>query len=228
MIPHFWEKVKLSSCTNFQFKIVENDNRRKTRTAAHASGPPKILHKKNLPIRGDFSLVENYWICLANNHRNHGRGSVAQETVISDKTTNSHILPQSPVYILVSEGIILGKFDMPIIDKATIFRHGVIWRPLIISRMFRGSALKIICRTNLENIAPLFVDVMSDIQEFFSSCLQTNYNLPLFWQGRGRPTLPRYFFGLRFCTSVNSKLSPPIENAICLSLLVIDKSAIEN
>ena len=198
------------------------------RAESPATGPLKILHKKISPIRGDFSLVENYWICLANNHRNHGRGSVAQETVISDKTTNSHILPQSPVYILVSQGIILGKFDMPIIDKGTIFRHGVIWRPLIISRMLCGSAFKVICRTNLENIAPLFVDIMSDIQELFSPCLQTNYNLPLFWQGRGRPTLPRYFFGLRFCTSVSSKLSPPIENAICLSLLVIDKSAIEN
>lgn len=163
MIPHFWEKVKLSSCTDFQFKIVENDNRRKNRTAAHASGPPKILRKKISHIRGDFSLIENYRVCLANNHRNHGRGSVAQETVISDKTTNSHILPQSPVYILISEGIILGKFDMPIIDKGTIFRHGVIWSPLIISRMFYGSALKIICRANLENIAPLFVDIMSDI-----------------------------------------------------------------
>lgn len=124
---------------------------------------PKFCIKKISPIRGDFSLIENYRVCLANNHRNHGRGSVAQETVISDKTTNSHILPQSPVYILISEGIILGKFDMPIIDKGTIFRHGVIWSPLIISRMFCGSALKIICRANLENIAPLFVDIMSDI-----------------------------------------------------------------
>ena len=42
-------------------------------------------------------------------------------------------------------------------------RHGVIWRPLIISRMLCGSAFKVICRTNLENIAPLFVDIMSDI-----------------------------------------------------------------
>ena len=73
-----------------------------TRAESPAIGPPKIVRKKISPIREDFSLIENYRVCLANNHRNHGRGSVAQETVISDKTTNSHILPQSPVYILVS------------------------------------------------------------------------------------------------------------------------------
>lgn len=198
------------------------------RTAAHASGPLKILHKKNLPIRGDFFLVENYWICLANNHRNHGRGSVAQETVISDKTTNSHILPQSPVYILVSQGIILGKFDMPIIDKGTIFRHGVIWRPFIIPCMLGGPSFEVVCCANLENIASLYVYIMPDVQKLLFPCLCANYGIPLFWQGWGRPALPRYFFGLRFCTSVNSKLSPPIKNAIWRSLFVMARSTIEN
>lgn len=46
-------------------------------------------------------------------------------------------------------------------------------------------------------------------------------SFPSFWRVGGYPTLSIYFLGLRFCTSVNSKVSSPTMNEICRSLFVI-------
>ena len=198
------------------------------RAESPATGPPAYWDKKTTPFLGWFLLAQNNRVCLADNDCYHARGRVTEKTVIPDKMSNSHILPQSPVQVLIPQSIILRQPDIPIIGKSTICRHGIISYPFIVSRMLGGSSCKVVCRANLENIASLYVYIMSDVQKLLLPCLRANYEIPLFRQGRGRPALPRYFLGFRFWTSVSSKLSPPIENAIWRSLFVIARSTIEN
>lgn len=63
------------------------------RAESPATGPPAYWDKKTTPFLGWFFLIQNNGVCLANNHRNHGRGRITEKTVISDKMSNSHILP---------------------------------------------------------------------------------------------------------------------------------------
>ena len=179
------------------------------------------MHKKSRSIERDF-------VGFAYRHFDGFRFLFAIKSVISDKLAYTLVLPLLAGLILISQGVILGKRKRKVIDELTARRHGVVGAFLIVAVMFLAAAVKVVCRAYLENIAFLYVYIMPDVQKLLFPCLCANYGIPLFWQGWGRPALPRYFFGLRFCTSVNSKLSPPIKNAIWRSLFVMARSTIEN
>src|SRR5699024_11257219 len=76
---------------------------------------------------------------------------------------------------------------------------------------------------SLHDALPIYI--MPHIQKLFFALNAITFFLV--GPDRGFRPLSGYFFGLRFCTSVNSKLSSPIVKAICLSLLVICRLSIE-
>lgn len=65
----------------------------KTRAESPATGPPAYWDKKTTPFLGWFFLIQNNGVCLADNDCYHARGRITEKTVISDKMSNSHILP---------------------------------------------------------------------------------------------------------------------------------------
>lgn len=165
-------------------------------------------------------------IGFANGNCYHVGLFLTEKPVVPDKSPNSHILPSCPVCVLISQSIILGKRTPPVINKTGIFRHGKLTGFLVISCMLCGSALQVVCSSYLQDITAFRVHIMPHIQKLFL----TANSITSFLGRRDRryPAYPGYFFGLRFCTSVNSKLSSPMEKAICRSLLVICRFAIEN
>lgn len=223
MIPYFWEKVNLASCTNFQAKIVEIASKRKIRRVATANAPPRAFVQND--EKNPAGLHQRDSIGFANGNCYHVGLFLTKKSVVPDETPNSHILPSCPVCVLISQSIILGKRTPPIIDKTGIFRHGKLTGFLVIPCMFCGSALQVVCCSYFQDITAFCVHIMPHIQKFF---LTADSITSFLGGGIDGPAYPGYFFGLRFCTSVNSKLSSPIEKAICRSLLVTCRFAIEN
>lgn len=65
----------------------------KIRAESPATGPPAYWDKKTTPFLGWFLLAQNNRVCLADNDCYHARGRVTEKAVVSDKMSNSHILP---------------------------------------------------------------------------------------------------------------------------------------
>lgn len=63
------------------------------RAESPATGPPAYRDKKTTPFLGWFFLIQNNGVYLADNDCYHARGRITEKTVISDKMSNSHILP---------------------------------------------------------------------------------------------------------------------------------------
>ena len=75
------------------------------------------------------------------------------EAVIADIFANSHILPKCSVSVLVANCVIFRQRQIPIIHKLGF----------VVSAMFGGSPLQVICCANFQNICAVTVYVMPHI-----------------------------------------------------------------
>ena len=87
----------------------------------------------------------------------------AVKAVISDILSNFCRLPCFAGSVLETQGVILGKFQVPVIHKFTILRHYVIRRLSVVPCMFCLAAVEVVCRADFEDVASFFVDVVPDI-----------------------------------------------------------------
>lgn len=114
------------------------------------------MHKKSGSIEPDF-------VGFAYRHFDGFGFLFAIKSVISDKLAYALVLPFLAGFILISQGVILGKRKRKIIDELTARRHGVIGTFLIVAVMLFAAAVKVVCRAYLENEIAVLVDIVTDI-----------------------------------------------------------------
>lgn len=114
------------------------------------------MHKKSGSIEPDF-------VGFAYRHFDGFGLLFAIKSVISDKLAYALVLPSLAGLVLISQSIILGERERKIIDELTARRHGVAWAFLIIAVVFLAAAVKVVCRTHLENKIAVLVDIVTDI-----------------------------------------------------------------
>ena len=114
------------------------------------------MHKKSGSIEPDF-------VGFAYCHFDGFGLLFAIKSVISDKLAYALILPSLAGLVLISQSVILGERERKVIDELTVRRHGVIGAFLIVAVMFLTAAVKVVCRTYLENEIAVPVDIMTDI-----------------------------------------------------------------
>ena len=96
-----------------------------------------VQNDEKIPL----ALHQRDSIGFANGNCYHVGLFLTEKPVVSDKSSNSHILPSCPVLVLISQSVIRGKRAPRVKDKTGIFRHGKFTGFLVISCMFCGSAL---------------------------------------------------------------------------------------
>jgi len=103
------------------------------------------------------------YICFANGDFYLFRFTVTEKAVIADVFAYSIGLPRCAGFVLISERVILRKFQRPIVDKFAVGWHFVFWRFLVVPLVFSLSAFQVVSRTYFENISSIFVDIVADI-----------------------------------------------------------------
>ena len=120
------------------------------------------------PPGGGYLLQWNL-IHLSDCYRHAIRLLRTSEAIISYIRTKSQLLPFFPVKVLKSQGIVLRKRKKPIIGKLALWWKCIILCSMVISCMFLLSTVQVISGSNLENVSPLGIHVVSYIQPFLVS-----------------------------------------------------------
>lgn len=148
-----------------------------------------VQNDEKIPL----ALHQRDSISFANGNCYHVGLFLTEKPVISDKPSNSHILPSCPVCVLISQSIILRKRTPPVINKTGIFRHGKLTGFPVISCMLCGSALQVVCCPYLQDITAFCVHIMPHIQKLFFAA----NSITSFWEaGQTVSRLSRLFLWL--------------------------------
>lgn len=137
---------------------LRNSARCDQRRAGHA-----LVGKRKTAPKWGGSLVQMDEIGFANCDRYSIRFDGAVKAVVSDEPPEPGSFPDFPVNVLISQSVILGQGFVPVVHKHAFGRHGVLSGFAIVAGMFCGSAVKVVCRADFQDISALGIDIMADI-----------------------------------------------------------------